>query len=91
MVSRRFSGQKTKAQDANAKTVVVTATKAMLAFGTEHGGFADATNDDLAKIEPSLGQARNLTIDATRQGVHRHRGLGRRERRDLLDPAHRRR
>ena len=37
----------------------------MLAFGTDHGGFADATHDDLAKIEPSLGQARNLTIDAT--------------------------
>ena len=60
-----FLGQKTKAQDANAKTVAVTATKAMLAFGTDHGGFADATNDDLARIEPSLGQARNLTIDAT--------------------------
>ncbi len=60
-----FLGQKTKAQDANAKTVVVTATKAMLAFGTDHGGFADATNAELAKIEPSLAQARNLTIEAT--------------------------
>src|SRR4051794_9819030 len=60
-----FLGQKTKAQDANAKTVVVTASKAMLAFGTDHGGFADVTNDDLAKIEPSLAQARNLTLDTT--------------------------
>src|SRR5690242_16524070 len=60
-----FVGQKGKAQDANAKTSVVTASKAMLAYGTDHGGFDGATTGELASMEPSLGQARGFTLDAT--------------------------
>jgi|tagenome__1003787_1003787.scaffolds.fasta_scaffold19547316_1 type IV pilus assembly protein PilA len=60
-----FLGQKTKAQDANAKTAVVTASKALVAYSTEKGGFTAADPAALAKIEPSLGQANNLTVDAT--------------------------
>ena len=46
---------------------MVTASKAMLAYGTDHGGLAGATDGDLVKIEPSLGQARNLTVDGDAQ------------------------
>jgi type IV pilus assembly protein PilA len=60
-----FLAQRGKAQDANAKTSVVTASKAMLAYGTQKNGFADATPGALAKLEPSLGQARNLTVTST--------------------------
>jgi type IV pilus assembly protein PilA len=60
-----FIGQRGKAQDANAKTSVVTASKAMAAYSTDKGSFANANPDELAKLEPSLGQARNLTVDAT--------------------------
>ena len=57
--------QREKAQDAEAKTTVVTAAKAMAAYSTDSGDFAGATQADLAKIEPSLGQARGLTITST--------------------------
>jgi prepilin-type N-terminal cleavage/methylation domain-containing protein len=60
-----FLGQKTKAQDANAKTSTVTAAKAMMAYGTDHGGFAGATVADLVKLEISLGQAPDLTVEST--------------------------
>jgi type IV pilus assembly protein PilA len=60
-----FLGQKTKAQDAHAKTSVVTASKAALAYGTDHGTYDELTENDLFKIEPSLQQARDLTVDAT--------------------------
>jgi type IV pilus assembly protein PilA len=57
-------GQKTKAQDTHAKTSVVTASKAALAYGTDHGSYNALTKRDLFKIEPSLQRARNLTVDA---------------------------
>src|SRR4051794_36936309 len=57
-----FVGQKGKAQDTHAKAAVVTASKALLAYGTDHGAFDAVTDDDLVKIEPSLGRARNLTV-----------------------------
>ncbi|MDA0166445.1 type II secretion system GspH family protein [Solirubrobacter ginsenosidimutans] len=57
--------QQGKAQDAEAKTTVVTAAKAIEAYGTDHGGYGAATPDDLAKIERSLGQARGLTVTST--------------------------
>jgi type IV pilus assembly protein PilA len=60
-----FLGQKGKAQDANAKTAVVTASKALAAYSTDHGGFTGADAAALARIEPSLGQAHNLSVDAT--------------------------
>ena len=57
--------QRGKAQDAEAKTTVVTAAKAMAAYNTDTGDYAGATQADLAKIEPSLGQARGFTITST--------------------------
>jgi type IV pilus assembly protein PilA len=57
--------QRGKAQDAEAKTTVVTAAKAMAAYSTEFGGFAGAKVADLAKIESSLRQARGLTVVST--------------------------
>src|SRR5690349_940477 len=60
-----FLGQKTKAQDAHAKTSVVTASKAALAYGTDHGTYDELTETELFRIEPSLQQARDLTVDAT--------------------------
>jgi type IV pilus assembly protein PilA len=59
-----FLGQKEKAQDANAKTAAVTATKALVAYGTDRGGFAGVTKEHLVAIEPSLAQAHNLAVDA---------------------------
>jgi type IV pilus assembly protein PilA len=58
--------QRGKAQDAEAKTTVVTAAKAMAAYSTDTGDYAGATTADLAKIEPSLGQARGLTVTSTK-------------------------
>jgi prepilin-type N-terminal cleavage/methylation domain-containing protein len=57
--------QREKAQDAEAKTAVVTAAKAMAAYSTDHDDFAGATVADLTKIEPALGQARGLTVTST--------------------------
>src|SRR3954452_5169756 len=56
--------QRQKAQDARAKTAVTTAAKAMLVFNSDHGGFDQATAPALVKIEPSLSQARGLTVTA---------------------------
>jgi type IV pilus assembly protein PilA len=57
--------QREKAQDAEAKTAVVTAAKAMLAYSTDHDDFAGASVAELAKIEPALSQARALTVTST--------------------------
>jgi prepilin-type N-terminal cleavage/methylation domain-containing protein len=58
--------QRGKAQDAEAKTTVVTGAKAIEAYATDHGGdYADVTPGDLSKIEPSLGEARNLSVTST--------------------------
>jgi type IV pilus assembly protein PilA len=57
-----FVGQRTKAQDTHAKTAAVTASKALLAYGTDHGSFDGVTRSDLLRIEPSLELARNLTV-----------------------------
>jgi type IV pilus assembly protein PilA len=60
-----FLHQRAKAQDADAKTAVVTAVKALEAWGTDHDTFATVTTGDLDAIEPSLQQARNLTVSGT--------------------------
>ena len=57
--------QQGKAQDAEAKTAAVTAAKAIEAYSSESGGYAGATTADLVNIEPSLGQARGLTVTST--------------------------
>jgi type IV pilus assembly protein PilA len=64
-----FLNQRDKAQDAEAKTAVATAAKAIETWGTEHDSSYDgATTAALARIEPSLGQARNLSVDAQPDG-----------------------
>jgi prepilin-type N-terminal cleavage/methylation domain-containing protein len=60
-----FLAQRGKAQDADAKSAVTTAAKAMEIWGTEYGGYAGATPAGLAAIEPSLGNARGLSVQAT--------------------------
>lgn len=61
-----FLDQREKAQDAEAKTAVVTAAKAMATYATEHGdGFTGATPQALVQIETSLGRARGLSVTST--------------------------
>jgi type IV pilus assembly protein PilA len=60
-----FLNQRGKAQDADAKSSVAAAAKALETWGTDHGGYAGATPLALARIEPSLGQARGLAVQAT--------------------------
>jgi type IV pilus assembly protein PilA len=57
-----FLNQRAKAQDADAKTVVVTAQKALEVWRTEHETFAAASPAALTTIEPALQSARNLTL-----------------------------
>jgi type IV pilus assembly protein PilA len=58
-------GQRTKAQDANAKASAITAAKAATAYGTDSAGFDDIAPAELVKIEKSLGTARNLQAEGT--------------------------
>jgi type IV pilus assembly protein PilA len=58
-------GQRSKAQDANAKASVATAAKAATAYGTGQRGFASVTRAHLVAIEKSLETARNLTVEGT--------------------------
>jgi prepilin-type N-terminal cleavage/methylation domain-containing protein len=57
--------QRGKAQDAEAKTAAVTAAKAIEAYASGDNGYSGATTADLAKEEPSLSQARGLTVTST--------------------------
>jgi prepilin-type N-terminal cleavage/methylation domain-containing protein len=56
-----FLHQRSKAEDAAAKTGAITAAKAMVIWNGEHDGYT-ATPDDLVKIEPSLATAQNLLV-----------------------------
>jgi prepilin-type N-terminal cleavage/methylation domain-containing protein len=60
-----FLNQRGKAQDAGAKASVATAAKAMETWNTDHGGYDGATPAALVRIEPSLGNARNLDVRST--------------------------
>lgn len=60
-----FMQQRTRAQDAVAKTAVVTAAKAMESWSTDHDSFATVTPQTLEDIEPALKQALNLTVSGT--------------------------
>ena len=59
-----FLSQRSKAQDAEAKQVIRTASHALLVFHMDHDTF-DATVADLVQVEPSLGSARNLVVNGT--------------------------
>ena len=60
-----FLDQKGKAQDAEAKTAVVTAGEAMAVYGSETGDYSGAVVADLVKIDGVLAQARGLTVKTT--------------------------
>ena len=55
-----FLEQRTKAQDAEAKSAVAVAARAMTIWDQEHDTYAGAGPAQLAEIEPSLQEALNL-------------------------------
>jgi type IV pilus assembly protein PilA len=57
-----FLNHRTRAQDAEAKVYVVAAEKAMEIFHTEKETYAGADQAALAKIEPAISIARNLSV-----------------------------
>jgi type IV pilus assembly protein PilA len=63
-----FVNQRAKAQDAEAKTTVAVAAGAFEVYHQDHNTFTGADVDALARIEPTLEQARGLTIDGTDAG-----------------------
>ena len=83
--------QRGKAQDAEAKTTVVTGAKAIEAYATDHGDYEGATAADLSKIEPSLAQARNLSVSSTKTTYSVSVDSAAAQGADVLDRAHSRR
>lgn len=63
-----FIAQRTRAVDSEAKYALTNARKAMAAYHVEHDDY-DATVADLVKIEPALGDALNLVVNAPFPGV----------------------
>jgi type IV pilus assembly protein PilA len=59
-----FLSQRSKAQDAEAKQVIRTASHAVQVFHMDHDTF-NVTVAELVQIEPSLGSARNLVVNGT--------------------------
>jgi prepilin-type N-terminal cleavage/methylation domain-containing protein len=60
-----FLNQRAKAQDADAKAVATVAASAFEVYHQEHEDFAGATAADLEQLEPSLKEARGLTVGST--------------------------
>jgi prepilin-type N-terminal cleavage/methylation domain-containing protein len=60
-----FVNQRTKAQDAEAKTTAGVATRALLVWHQDHGSFSGAGIAQLARIEPTLATARGLVVSTT--------------------------
>jgi len=60
-----FLNQRTKAQDAEAKATAAVATRALVVWHQDHGSFAGAGVEQLARIEPTLADARGLVVDTT--------------------------
>jgi type IV pilus assembly protein PilA len=59
-----FLSQRSKAQDADAKQTLRTASHAIQIFHMDHDTY-DASVSDLTAIEPSLAAARNLVVNGT--------------------------
>jgi type IV pilus assembly protein PilA len=59
-----FLSQRSKAQDAEAKQVMRTASHALQVFHMDHDTY-NATVADLVEVESSLGSARNLVVNGT--------------------------
>jgi prepilin-type N-terminal cleavage/methylation domain-containing protein len=60
-----FLNQRTKAQDAEAKTTAGVATRALVIWHQDHGSFSGAGIEQLARIEPTLANARGLVVATT--------------------------
>ena len=60
-----FLSQRSKAQDAEAKQVMRTASHALLVYHMDHDTY-DAQRADLEEIEPTLHTARNLVVTGTK-------------------------
>jgi type IV pilus assembly protein PilA len=65
-----FLNQRAKAQDAEAKTYVVTAVKAMEIWHMDHGTFKTATVPELVKTDRSLASARDLRLDSLEKNTY---------------------
>jgi type IV pilus assembly protein PilA len=63
-----FLSQRTKAQDADAKSSAVIATRVLEEYDQDHGGFVGVNAAALIDIEPSLASARNLVVAPTPAG-----------------------
>jgi len=63
-----FLSQRTKAQDADAKSSATVAAGALEVYHQDHDAFAGVTRDALVDIEPTLAAARNLTVTPTADG-----------------------
>jgi type IV pilus assembly protein PilA len=63
-----FLSQRTKAQDADAKSAAVVATRVLEEYHQDHDGFAGVNAAALIDIEPSLAEARNLVVGPTAAG-----------------------
>jgi prepilin-type N-terminal cleavage/methylation domain-containing protein len=58
-----FLDQRVKAQDAEAKVYLVAAGKALEIWHQERDTYAGAGQAELARIDPALGEARNMAVD----------------------------
>jgi prepilin-type N-terminal cleavage/methylation domain-containing protein len=63
-----FLAQRSKAQDADAKSAATVAAGALEVYYQDHDGFAAATPAALEEIEPSLKQARALAVTPAAEG-----------------------
>jgi prepilin-type N-terminal cleavage/methylation domain-containing protein len=64
-----FLNQRSKAQDGEAKVYAATAEKALEVWHSDHETYAGASVASLERIEPSLGNASNLTLAALGKGT----------------------
>jgi type IV pilus assembly protein PilA len=60
-----FLDQKSKSQDAEAKWMAAVTAQALIIWHQDHDTFAGASPDELASIEPTVRDARGITIDGT--------------------------
>jgi type IV pilus assembly protein PilA len=63
-----FLTQRTKAQDADAKSSAVIATRVLEEYDQDHDGFGGVNAAALIALEPSLASARNLAVAPTATG-----------------------
>jgi type IV pilus assembly protein PilA len=63
-----FIDQKAKSQDGEAKWMAAVTAQALIIWHQDHDTFAGAGPDELATIEPTIRDARGITISGTRDG-----------------------